>query len=130
MPVVYSTASADQIYPRWDNHPRVGKYESAVLIKGGAGVQRSKTFITPRGVATYVTDEELEFLKTVPAFVDGEKKGYFAIDEKARKPSQERAEEVAEANLEKTDGGAQKTDEDFKKSGKKPPKKTRNSSED
>lgn len=123
MPVVYSTASADQIYPRWIDHPRVGKYDSAVVIKGGAGVQKSKTFITPRGVATTVSEEDLEFLRTIPAFIDGEKKGFFAVEEKARKASQERAEEVAAANLKETDGGAQKTETDFKKAGKKAPKK-------
>lgn len=123
MPVVYSVASADQIYPRWIDHPRVGKYEDAVVIKGGAGVQKRKTFITPRGAATTVTEEELEFLRTVHAFVDGEKKGFFVVEEKARKASQERAEEVAAANMEEKDGGAQKTEADFKKAGKKAPKK-------
>lgn len=125
MPVVYSTASADQVYPQWIAHPRVGKFDAAVTIKGGSGIQREKNFVTPRGVATVVTAEELEFLKTVPAFMDGIKRGFFAVDEKARKASQETAEDVAASDLTEKDGGAQLTDGDFEKQGKKPPKKTK-----
>lgn len=123
MPVVYSVASADQVYPHWEDHPRVGKYDSAVVIKGGAAVQKAKGFITPRGVATTVSEDDLAFLLTQHAFNAGVDKGFFVVEEKAKKASQERAEEVATQNMEEKDGGAQKTEADFTKSGKKPPKK-------
>lgn len=123
MPAIYSTASADQIFPRWENHPRVGKYETAVVIKGGTGVQHRKNFQTPRGVATAVTVDELEFLRANPVFMEGVDKGFFFIDEKAKRASQEQAEEVAQSDLNAKDKGAQDTAENYEKSGKKAPKK-------
>lgn len=125
MPAIYSTASADQIFPRWDNHPRTGKYDEAVTIKGGTGVQHRKNFQTPRGVATSVTAEQLEFLKSNPVFMEGVKNGYFFIDEKAKRASQEQAEEVAASDMESRDKGAQDTEETYQRSGKKAPKKAK-----
>lgn len=52
-----------------------------VLINGGANLA-NKLFETPRGVATRVTDDELEFLKGHHHFKDMVKKGFASYDSK------------------------------------------------
>lgn len=78
----------------------------SVLVKGGAHLASSlgDGLVTPRGVATQITDEEAEFLKTVPLFITHEKNGFVLIDS-----AQKDADAVAKANLADNDKSKPKT---------------------
>lgn len=80
---VYSTLTADNEYADWvktgDREQQMVK--RSVLIKGGHGVM-NKNFITPLGVVTEVTDEELEFLLTCDAFKLHMKNDFIKVDKK------------------------------------------------
>lgn len=117
MPYIYSSLSADHEFVSYDKHPRVATAKAGVLIKGKANVQDKKTFETPRGAATQVTDGELELLRAIPAFNDMVKEGFLVVDEKAAHGHD--AEEKG-ASMPK-DKSKQDTAEDYKAMGKKAP---------
>jgi len=79
---IYSTLANDQNYTNWTKGggdvPIKGH---AVLIKGGTGVANNR-LITPLGVATEITDFDLEELKKNPSFLEHEKDGYVSISTK------------------------------------------------
>lgn len=83
MPYVYSSLSNDNTFCSYDSHPRINTPKAHVTIKGKANVQDKKTFETPRGAATFVSDDELALLKTIGEFNRMVKEGYLVIDEKA-----------------------------------------------
>jgi hypothetical protein len=118
MPYIYSSLSADHDFVSYDNHPRVGTPKAGVTIKGKANVQDAKTLETPQGVATRVSDEELELLKSIPSFNDMVKGGYLVIDEKAAHGHD--ADERG-ASMPK-DKSKQDTAKDYEAMGKKAPK--------
>lgn len=76
---VYSTLTCDQNYT---NHDTGGADLPVplppVFIKGGAGVANDR-LITPRGVATEITEEQAEYLRANPMFQLHEKNGYVEI---------------------------------------------------
>lgn len=121
MPAVYSSCTSDNFFPVWKGHSRKDTYDKGVLIKGGANSQDKRTMITPRGVATVVTAEELEQLKADPAFMGFVERGFMSFDEKA-KHGHDAEERGAEMDKDKS---AQDTAEDYKKMGKKAPKEER-----
>ena len=96
---IYSTLAADQAY---------GTTVGMVRIEGGANIT-SKHMITPRGVATEVTDVELEALRAHDVFAAHLKNGFLHIDVKEVK-----ADKVAE-NMNAEDKGAQATAETLPK---------------
>lgn len=84
MPYVVSTLANSQAYAEYETfeasgsqmaRPAVSKRK--VLIQGGAHVQGALR--TPEGVLTRVSDEEVEFLKTIPLFIQHEKGGHIKI---------------------------------------------------
>ena len=83
MPYVYSTLSCPQRYVKYSEAPAgsVPREERAVLIEGGANVA-NRNLITPRGVVTEVTDEELVLLRQNPLFVTHETNGYISVEER------------------------------------------------
>jgi len=52
-----------------------------ITIHGGAGVA-NKNLITPNGVVTTVTDEEMEFLNAHELFVQFKKNGFITVEKK------------------------------------------------
>jgi hypothetical protein len=78
---VYSTLASDVLY---QNHAPGGAdlpiVVSEVLVKGGAGVANDR-LITPRGVATEVTEQQAEALRANPVFVMHEKNGFVQISD-------------------------------------------------
>jgi hypothetical protein len=112
MPYVYSTLTADNIYAAY---AKAGDREQQnvvreVLIKGGHGLI-DKNFITALGVATEVTDDELDFLRTVDAFKQHEANGFISYDQKKVEP------EKAIANMKRRDKSSQLTPADYEKGG-------------
>lgn len=79
---VYSTLSADVAYT---NH-EVGGGDMPValppvLIKGGAGIANDR-LITPRGVVTEVTEEQVEYLRQNMTFRMHEKNGFITVEQR------------------------------------------------
>lgn len=76
---VYSTLSSDMNYT---NHAQGGadlpQALPPVFVKGGAGVANDR-LITPRGVATEITEEQAEYLRANPLFQLHESNGYVQI---------------------------------------------------
>lgn len=77
---VYSTLTADQLYVNYQHGASGIPIElSRVFIKGGANIPAMKTLITPLGVSTEVTDEQLEHLKLNPVFNRHKEKGFITV---------------------------------------------------
>lgn len=121
MPYVYSTATNDGTYclynkaPAGANAPRVVK--KSVTIKGGHGravYNNGGNFgmvHTPYGVATAVSDEDLQFLLENKSFQRHVEAGFMTYD-KAKTPD---AEKKAKSMTQK-DGSHPLTAKDFQKS--------------
>jgi hypothetical protein len=113
---VYSTLTADQQYTVWrKGGGDLPTAETVVVIKGGHGLA-SKHFITAKGVATRVTDEQLEALNRCPSFLRHQERGFIVVSK------DEVAPEKVASNMEGRDGSAPLTPQDFELKGKKAPK--------
>ena len=111
MPYVYSTLSNDQEYTLWQTAPEKDRPHVAlksVLIKGGHGIMDRKLLITPLGVVTEVTDEDLSMLEKLSVFKRHVQNGFIVVDKKKSDP-----EKIASTMAAK-DKSAQKTPADFK----------------
>lgn len=103
---IYSTLSAAVVYRSFKQTggdvPVAG---DGIRIEGGAGVQGSD-FVTPMGVATQVTSEQLEILRSDPVFLLHEKNGFITVSDHQVDP------EVAASDMESRDASAQVTEQD------------------
>jgi len=115
MPYILSKLANSQIYTQYAKGANnINQIVYKVLIKGGADVT-DKHLVTPEGVITKITQDELEILKANKDFQNHLERGhvkYFGhnpnIDKEAHK-------------LEK-DNSRPLTPDDYKKAGKKAPK--------
>lgn len=109
MPTVYSMLSNDRTFPKYAPSAKDGRivrnrYDSAILIKGGANVA-DKHFQTRKFVETEVSEADLKILKENAVFKRLMARGFLTLG----KPG-----------AEKKDGAAPKTEEELKaKAGKK-----------
>lgn len=78
---IFSTLASDVAYT---NHAQGGADMPIdlppVLIKGGAGVANDR-IVTPRGVATTVTEEQVEYLRANQVFQLHEKNGFVMVSD-------------------------------------------------
>ena len=83
---VFSTLASDVAYT---NHVSGGAdlpvALPSVLIKGGAGVANDR-IVTPRGVATEVTEEQVEYLRANEVFKLHERNGFVMVSESYADP--------------------------------------------
>lgn len=90
MPYVYSTLTCNTKYTDYEKNYNlnVKKNETSVLIKGGANLPTAglRSIITPKGVATEVTDKQLEFLENNYHFKQHVEKGFITVDKAKVKP--------------------------------------------
>jgi len=114
---VFSTLTAPNEYTLWvakpkgqEGGPNIKK--RSVLINGGANVV-NKHYVTPRGVVTHVSAEDMELLKGNRTFRQHYDRGYLTATEKRGDPN-----EVAKSMTPK-DHSAQIEPSDFEK-GKTP----------
>lgn len=108
MPHLYSTLTEPVVITFWEKGPEgMPTQTRAIRINGGHGKADRRTLITPIGVHTEVTDEELELLKTNPSFMRQVKAKFIAIREKKAD-----AEAVA-SDMEAADKSAQLSEADF-----------------
>lgn len=103
---IYSTLTANQEY-RGYNEGKVKAVKWSVVIKGGANLA-GKNLITPMGVLTTVTDEEMGLLETNPSFKRHVERGFITVEKKKVD-----VEDVVK-NMKKKDKSAPKVAEDFK----------------
>jgi hypothetical protein len=104
MPYIYSTMSADVLYNslKRNNAGNIVQTEG-ILIKGGANVVAKRgDLITPRGVRTEVTDDQLARLEKDQLFNLHKENGFVTVDGKRN------ANDVAK-NMQKKDKSGQKT---------------------
>lgn len=78
---IYSTLTADQIYTSWKASANgVPQATSKILVKGGANLM-TKHMVTPRGVVTEVTPEELAELRQNEVFKLHQANGFIQVSE-------------------------------------------------
>lgn len=118
MPYVYSTLTHSQAYVDYEPMPEVAGQlgrlpveRHRVTIEGGHGIPIRKTLVTPYGVMTPVSDDELEFLLAHPIFKLHVENGNVTYSK-----TKEDKDTVA-ASMKQKDNAAQKTPEDFERKG-------------
>lgn len=120
MPYITSTMSASVSYAIYGKTagglPIVQK---EIVIEGGANVMSKKLMVTPNGVVTKVTDEELALLEAHPLFKTHQKNGFIRV---SKSNPQEDIAKVDTKDMQNKDASAQRVDSDYTKKGKKAPK--------
>ncbi len=109
MAYIYSTMTADQnyaLYPKDIDYKKIPKPQRLFFVAGGANVI-NKNMVTPRGVATQISPEDLKILERIKAFQQHVEKGYLTIDN-----ARTDADKVAK-NMTARDRSAQLEEKDF-----------------
>lgn len=79
MPYVFSTLSNENMYVEYDKGPNdMPIVKRKVMIAGGSNVV-NKHLMTPMGLATKVSDEQLEMLEANPVFQLHKKNGFITV---------------------------------------------------
>lgn len=109
MPYVYSTLPCGVIYNGYEkvNEGEIPNVVQGVEIKGGAGIA-DKNFMTPNGIVTEVTADQLAFLKEHDLFKTHVKNGFITFDTK------EKDVDAVVADMERKDKSAPLTPADIK----------------
>lgn len=76
---VHSTASQPMIYPIYSGGSDRPVKIKEILIKGMANVVDPRTFVTPTGVVTEISDADLELLKKSSAFQRHVARGFMRV---------------------------------------------------
>lgn len=105
MNYVQSTASQDMTYPIYTE----GKQNQATIIKkiivyGTANVANPTSLLTPQGMVTELSDEDVALLKKSAAFQRHVEKGFMKLCDKSQ---------LDVSDMEKKDGSAQIQDKDY-----------------
>lgn len=125
MPHIASTMTSDVRYTRWNSNPggintkkEIIDGKSEILIRGGHGVahrQANGGLVTPQGVVTEVSDEELAYLKKDETFNIQLKAGFVKI---LTPVAAKAAPEKVAKDMPDADKSAPLTNRDFKKGGR------------
>lgn len=108
MILITSTMSADVNYTAYEETPSGGKIPAkAILIRGGSNVVDKRTLVTPHGIVTEVTEEELKMLEENEVFRQHCANGFLVVTH-----SEKDAKRVAGDMAEK-DASAPKVEADF-----------------
>lgn len=103
MNYVYSTLTADNEY---------STEQGSIVIFGRNGARLRGKIETPRGVATCVTDEQLQALEKHPLFVTHKKNGFINVQRKEL--TETRAEKLIDSEMSSGDKAAQETEQTLK----------------
>jgi hypothetical protein len=109
---IFSTLTSDNLYvnhePSGNDMPLPLNVDGTegVLIRGGAGVADER-IITPKGVATQVTEAQVEYLRANKVFQLHERNGFIVVSDK-----NEDVEKMA-ADMASRDGSAPLVPNDF-----------------
>lgn len=107
---VFSTLTCDQQYTQYiQGGADLPVVESAILIKGGAGVAgvANDRLITPLGVCTEIDDRALAMLETNADFVQHKANGFITVDKKAADA------DLVAVSMQRKDGSAPLTPNDY-----------------
>lgn len=85
MPYVYSTLTCDNEYADWIKAGDQQSILRTVKVNGGHGVM-NKNFMTPLGVVTEVSDEDMDFLMKNTHFQLHMENGFIKVDKKKQEP--------------------------------------------
>lgn len=110
MQYVYSTLTCDNDYAEWVKNGDQQSIQRVVRINGGHGLM-TKHMLTPLGIVTEVSDEDLEFLERNDAFKLHVANGFITVDKKKVDP------EKAAANMKRRDKSSQIVPSDYEKGG-------------
>jgi hypothetical protein len=110
---IYSTASTHVEYVKYGPTPQGGvpAIERKVAVRGGANVA-NKHVITPRGVVTPVTAEDLAFLYSNEQFCKDLRTGFLTVESVKEDP------DTVARDMNPRDGSAPATPRDFEKKPK------------
>ncbi len=113
---VFSTITNTTCYCHYETSPHhMPVLKKKVEIRGGHGVNaahnpKQKTnFYTPKGIVTAVSDEDMDFLLSNESFQRHIKSGFITYDKRDVNP------EKKVINMNKKDGSAPLTPEDYEK---------------
>lgn len=110
MPFIFSTLTCGQDYAEWeDGGGDLKTIKRKVTVRGGANVANKKTLVTPLGVPTEVSEDDLAFLKAHPEFQRHLKGGFVTISSKNHDP------EKVVSDMKGPDESAPLTPADFQK---------------
>ena len=88
---IYSKLANDQIFHEYGpGGGNVQVTKRVIVIRGGAGVANQKTLVTPVGMQTEVTEDELAFLETDYWFNEWIRTGYLSVQKRRFAPSVEK----------------------------------------
>jgi len=113
MPFIYSTLTCGNTFVIYAPKPdprALSRITKRIEIHGGHGVNTLKGLVTPQGVVTKVTDEELELLQTSSSFRRQCDAGYLVVDNKKVDPAKKAVD------MNPKDESAPMTPKDFDKS--------------
>lgn len=121
---IYSTLTGDQQYTVWvKGGGDLPVAQQVVHIRGGHGLA-NKNLVTLNGVATRVTDQQLEALNKCGQFLRHKERGFIVVSR------DEVAPEKVASNMEGRDKSAPLTPQDFELEGKKAPRRNRKNKEE
>lgn len=101
MPYIYSTLTCDNAYTIYSEGVNGLKVpQGRITIKGGTGIANDR-LITPLGVTTQVSAEELEQLETNPIFQQHKANGFIVVQTEGKAQDAEKV--AAEMSLDNKD---------------------------
>lgn len=107
---VYSTLTSDHVFVVRGTPPAQGQPApilKRVLINGGTGVANKRTLITPYGVHTEVSDDDLAVLEQDPSFQRFKQRGFIRVEKRESRP------EIVAQDMAKDTGSAPLTPADY-----------------
>lgn len=115
MNYVYSTLTNDMEYhifkERHEDSNRHTDVHKKILVKGGANRARDEPRpVTPLGVVTAVSDEDLALLEKDPHFIQHQRNGFIVVDRKKQSVAK-----IVEKHMKAKDNSAPKVESDFPK---------------
>lgn len=112
---IYSTLTGSQAYQVYrKGGADLPVVDKTILVAGGANVANDH-FITPKGVVTSITDDDLQLLEQNPVFALHKANGFITVE--AKEVSVERVV----SDMEARDEAAPLTESDFIEKGQTPP---------
>ena len=113
MPYIFSTMTCGNTFavfaPKTDPKA-LSRIVKKIHINGGHGMKNPNGLDTPKGVATKVTDEELQLLEGMLGFRQQVEAGFLVVDKKNSDP------EKKAASMNPKDASSPLTPKDFEKS--------------
>ena len=101
MPYIYSTLTCDQAYTVYsDGQNGLKVPQGSILVKGGTGIANDR-LITPLGISTSVSVEELKRLKSNPIFKQHLENGFIVVQEDGKAQDAEKV--AADMSLDNKD---------------------------